>query len=73
MSLKADPKYPSRRAYVVKFRGDAMPHALAGRIENLVTGRQLEFNSGGDLLDCIARDLREHDDELPADLTGVER
>lgn len=73
MPLKADAKYPSRRAYVVKFRGDAMPDALAGRIENLVTGRQLEFTSGGDLLDCIARELFEHDDELPADPSGVER
>jgi hypothetical protein len=73
MPLSADPKYPSRRAYVVKFRGDARPHALAGRLENLVTGRQLEFTSGGDLLDCIARDLLEHEDERPADLTGVER
>lgn len=72
MSLRADSKYPSRRAYVVKFQGDATPHALAGRIENLVTGRQLEFTSGGDLLDCIARDLLEHVNEPPADLTGVE-
>ena len=72
MSLRADSKYPIRRAYVVKFQGDATPHALAGRIENLVTGRQLEFTSGGDLLDCIARDLLEHVNEPPADLTGVE-
>ena len=70
MPLKADSKYPSRRAYVVKFRGDATPHALAGRIENLVSGRQLEFTSGGELLDCIARDLLEHVNEPPADLHG---
>ncbi len=73
MSLSADSKYPSRRAYVVKFRGDATPHALAGRIENLVTGRQLEFTSGCDLLDCFVRDLLEHVNEPPADLTGGER
>ena len=73
MTLRADPKYPSRRAYVVKLRGDATPPALAGRIENLVTGRQLEFTSGGELLDCIARDLLEQLNELPADLAGVER
>ena len=73
MSLRADSKYPSRRAYVVKFRGDAMPNALAGRIENLVTGRQLVFTSGNDLLACMARDLLEHVNELRADLTGVER
>ena len=73
MPLRADPKYPSRRAYVVKFRGDAVPDSLAGRIENLVTGRQREFNSGGDLLDCIARDLLEHVVETRSDFPGIER
>jgi hypothetical protein len=73
MSLSADPKYPSRRAYVVKFRGDATPHALAGRIENLVTGRQLEFTSGGELLDSIARDFLAHVNEPPVDVMGDER
>lgn len=70
MSLSRDSKFPSRRAYVVKVRGDAEPRALTGRIENVVTGRQSEFVSGSDLLDCIARDLLEHADELPADPTG---
>jgi hypothetical protein len=50
-----------------------MPRVLAGRIENVVTGRQLEFTSGHDLLDCIARDLIEHVDEPPASPTGVDR
>jgi hypothetical protein len=50
-----------------------MPNALAGRIENLVTGRQLEFTSGGGLLDCIARDLLEQINEPPANPKGVER
>jgi hypothetical protein len=73
MPLRADSKYPSRRAYVVKFRGDATPQALVGRIENLVSGRQLEFTSGGDLLNCFARDLLEHVNEPPVDLWGSER
>jgi hypothetical protein len=64
--------YPSRRAYVVQFRRDATPHALAGRIENLVTGRQLKFTSGSDLLGCLARDLLEYVNDPPADLTGDE-
>jgi hypothetical protein len=38
-------------------RGDARPGALAGRLENLVTGRQLEFASGRELLDAIAAEL----------------
>jgi hypothetical protein len=73
MSLKADSKYPSRRAYIVKFRGDASADSLTGRIENLVTGRQLEFTSGREFLDCIACDLIEHVNEPPADPMGDER
>jgi hypothetical protein len=57
MVLNPESKYPSLRAYVLKMRGDAKPDALAGRLENLVTGRQREFASGSELLDSIARDL----------------
>jgi hypothetical protein len=57
MTLKQQTKYPSRRAYVLKVRSDATSDALAGRLENIVTGQQREFASGGELLDSIARDL----------------
>jgi hypothetical protein len=57
MALNTDSKYPTRRAYVVKVRGDANPDALAGRLENLVTGQQCEFASGRELLESIANDL----------------
>ena len=57
MIFNTDSKYPTRRAYVVKVRGDAQPDALTGRLENLVTGRQCEFASGRELLDSIASDL----------------
>ena len=57
MPLNRQPKYPSRRTYVVKVRGDAKPDALAGRVENLVTGRQSEFASARELVDSIAGDL----------------
>jgi hypothetical protein len=57
MTFNTDSKYPTRRAYVVKMRGDASPDALAGRLENLVTGRQCEFASGRELLESIAKDL----------------
>ena len=69
MPLRADSKYPSQRAYVVTFQGDATPQAL----ESLVSGRQLESTSGGDLLNCFARDLLEHVNEPPAGPTGDER
>ena len=51
--LNPDSKYPSRRAYVVKLRSDAQPGTLAGRLENLVTGRCREFTSGRELLESI--------------------
>ena len=70
MALKREPKYPSRRAYVVKVRSDAKPDALAGRLENLVSGRQLEFASGPELLDSIAADLESSADEPSLDGTG---
>ena len=57
MSLNAESKYPTRRAYVVKVRGDAKPSALAGRVENLVTGRQQEFASAWELIQSIVTDL----------------
>jgi len=57
MSLNAESKYPTRRAYVVKVRGDAKPSALAGRVENLVTGRQQEFSSAWELIQSIVTDL----------------
>ena len=57
MSLNTESKYPTRRAYVLKLRGDAKSDALSGRLENLVTGSQRKFASGRELLESIARDL----------------
>ncbi len=67
MTFNTDTKYPTRRAYVVKVRGDAEPGALAGRLENLVTGRQCEFASGRELLESIASDLEgiRHEQQPP--------
>ena len=57
MTLNSDSKYPSRRAYVLKLRSDARPGALAGRLENVITGRQHEFSSARELLESLAADL----------------
>ena len=57
MVLNPESKYPNRRAYVLKLRGDATPDALAGRLENLVTGQQIEFASARELLESLVRDL----------------
>jgi len=59
MIFSTDSKYPSRRAYVIKLRSDATPDALAGRLENLVTGRRGEFTSAHELLRLIAGDIVE--------------
>ncbi|ACV33493.1 hypothetical protein [Accumulibacter sp.] len=66
MTFNTDCKYPTRRAYVVKVRGDAKPDALAGRLENLVTGRQCEFVSGRELLESLASDLDATPHEQPS-------
>ena len=70
MALNPESKYPSRRAYVLKVRGDAKCDTLAGRLENLVTGRQREFASGQELLESIASDLQASTDEPSGDATG---
>ena len=57
MVLNPESKSPNRRAFVVKLRRDATPMVLAGRVENLVTGRQHEFSSAVELLASIAADL----------------
>jgi hypothetical protein len=57
MALNNESKYPNRRTYVLKLRHDALADALAGRIENLVTGDRLEFESAHALIASIGRDL----------------
>jgi hypothetical protein len=66
MKLNPESKYPNRRAYVLKLRGDATSGALAGRLENLVTGRQREFGSAQELLAWLAGDLEPVATERPA-------
>lgn len=58
MTLNAESKYPNRRTYVLKVRSDAKPGALAGRLENLVTGQQQEFASSQELVEWIVCDIR---------------
>jgi hypothetical protein len=65
MTLKADPKYPTRRTYVVKVRSDATLDALCGRIENLVTCEPRDFASARELFDLIARDISSSSTESP--------
>jgi hypothetical protein len=66
MTLDAQSRYSNRRTYVLKVRSDATPDALAGRIENIVSGQQREFASDRELLDSIASDLRADADQPSA-------
>ena len=70
MVLNSESKYPNRRAYVLKLRADATPGALAGRLENLVTGRRHEFASAEELLASIASDLASAGGERAAGAAG---
>ena len=67
MALNSETKYPNRRTYVLKVRGDATSSALAGRLENVVTGRQRDFTSDRELVESLASDLRESAAERAAD------
>ena len=67
MSFNSEPKYPNRLAYVLKLRSDAKPGAIAGRLENLATGRQSDFASAPELLASIAQDITPGaDDSAPS-------
>ena len=61
MAFQPESKYPNSRSCVPDVGSDAKPDALVGRLENLVTGKQREFATGGELLESIARDLASSD------------
>ena len=61
MPLNSNSKYPNRRAYVVKLRSDATPDDLRGRLENLLTCEQHEFDSAAELVERIETDLKAPD------------
>jgi len=49
--------YPTRRAYVLKLSQDATADALRGRLENIVSCRQHDFDSAAELLQLIVNEL----------------
>jgi hypothetical protein len=71
MTLNPDPKYPTRRTYVVKVRSDATPETFCGRLESLVTCQQSDFTSASELFDLIACDIACSGAQLPNDPSGV--
>jgi hypothetical protein len=67
MTLDTRSKYPTERTYVVKVRGDAAPDALAGLLENIVTGQQREFANASELLDSFKHDIEANSPDRSAD------
>jgi hypothetical protein len=67
MPVQPETKFPNRLAYVLKLRGDATRDAIVGRLENLVTGQRLEFESGRELLDAIACEMDASSSDVAAD------
>ena len=65
MVLSGRSKYPSRRTYVVKLRGDAAPQALAGVVESVVTGKQYGFASAEQLVDLLQSEVAAAGTEPP--------
>ena len=63
MPFNSESPYPTRRTYVVKMRSDATCGTFAGRFENVLTGKEREFNSGRELLESIAADLENSREE----------
>jgi hypothetical protein len=55
--------HPAWRSYVMKLHRDADPArgSLSGRLENLATGRHMDFRSVDELLGLLAADLPSHD------------
>lgn len=57
MSLQSTATFPTQRSYVLKLDADADPAGgrLAGRLEHIASGEQVDFASSAELLDWLAR------------------
>ena len=64
MTRPPETRYPNRLSYVLRLRGDAKPDALAGRLENVVSGRRVDFASASALLEALV-------DEIEADAASA--
>lgn len=59
MTLNPLSNHPSSRSYVLKLNRDAAPQRdrIAGRLENMVSGRHFDFHSLDELFACLAADM----------------
>lgn len=68
MTLDQRSNHPNTRSYVLKLNRDALPEcvAIAGRLENMSSGRCFDFRSGAELLASLAWDLAGGDVRFPS-------
>lgn len=58
MTLNPITNFPTTRRYVLKLHRDAdYRQSMRGRLENMSTGRQYDFNSAAELLNYLKQDL----------------
>jgi hypothetical protein len=59
MILKTQSSYPQARSFVLRLHRDAAPAEgrLIGRLEHVASGRQLNFNSAEELIECLAQSV----------------
>ena len=75
MNLRRQPSFPHRRRYVIKLRDDAeaVHGKLVGKLENIVSGQQFDFETDEQLIALLLADLRTTERTAPAsdaDLPG---
>lgn len=63
MNMNPHPTYSSALSYVLQLRQDAPPGTkyIAGRIENLRSGKRIDFASADELLAVLHADFNQHD------------
>ncbi len=63
MTLNSRSNYPSTRSYVLKLHRDAIPRReqMAGRLENMTSGRHFDFNNVDELFAYLAEDMTSSD------------
>jgi hypothetical protein len=61
MILKTQASYPQAQSYVLKLHRDSAPAEgrIIGRLEHVASGRQFNFNSAEELIECLASSAAE--------------
>lgn len=75
MTLNSQATYPFTRSYVVKLHRDAMPQRgdIAGRLENMASGRHFDFRTADELIACLMQDAARSSDTDNGDVAVGEQ